>query len=706
MSPAPAVRRAITVLALDHAVGGYLYGLRQPFLKARLRFDLPASIDWAEIDRTLQATIPAGGEAAPVFDDAPLAGMIQRLLHWTAVLQRHLFQPVLETGRVLGFGQRDPQVALLALPTLEHTIATPALNIVIVLIDGALAAQRPTAERTAEVQPEIDRLRQAGEPLGVSASMNRFLAAAQKKGMPWQRVSGKVFQIGYGARSRWLDSSFTDATSTLGTGLARNKAAAAEVMRRAGIPVPDHALVYDETQAVQVAETLGYPVVVKPRDMDGGHGVFAGLKSADKVRKAFAEARKYSEHVLVESFIEGLDYRMIVLHGRLIFAAERIPGGVIGDGTSTVRQLLDRQNSEPPPHLGGKGTLYRLDFDGEAADLLAERGLDESSVPPEGVRLRLRSAANVASGGSVRAVFDQVHPDNALLAERAVRALNLDIAGLDLLIPDIARSWKETGAGVCEVNAQPNFGPLTTAHVYGEILDKLIQGQGRIPIAVIVGAPVGSQACRLVARLMGAAGLTVGVATPDDAWIGADQVLAQPAGTFAAARVLLADRSVQAAVVAVDDAAVLATRLPFDRCRVVAFAGGAQGTLADLARALSPMIGARTVINAGDPACMALASQARGETLHYSAEPAGGGAGLWVDTAGRRLLITGKAGDAVEIALERAPDSSLGPCSADDIALAAAVAQALGCSAAHLRQGLAGVGLQAAAPSVQQKRRR
>jgi cyanophycin synthetase len=710
MSATPAVRRAITVLQLDHAVGGYLYGLRQPFLKVRLRFDLPVHIDWAEIDATLQAAIPVdGGEPAPVFDAAPLAGTVQRLLHWTAALQRSLSQPVTEAGRSLGFGRLDPQVTVLALPTADHAIGIPALNLVVALIEGALAGERPAAERIAALRPDIDWLTQAGAPLGVSASMNRFLAAAHKAGMPWQRVAAKIFQIGHGARSRWLDSSFTDATSSLGVALARDKAAAARVLRQAGIPVPDHIVVHDETQAVAAAERLGYPVVVKPMDKDGGRGVFAGLKSPDKVRKGFAEAREYSENLLVETFIEGRDYRMVVLHGRLIFAAERIPGGVTGDGVSTVRQLLDRQNSEPPPHLGGQGTLYKLIFDQEAADLLAERGMDETSVPAADLRVRLRSAANVASGGSVRAVFDQVHPDNARLAERAVRALRLDIAGVDLLIPDIGRSWMETGAGVCEVNAQPNFGPMTAAHIYGEILGHLIQGQGRIPIAVIVGAPAGSQACRLVARMMTAAGLKVGIATPDGAWVGADQLVARPAGTFATARALLGDRSVQAAVVAVDDAAVLTTGLPFDRCTVIAFAGAGLADAADdglnrLARALAPMATARTVLNADDPASLALTPLADAETLLYSAGPKGGEADVRVEAAGERprLSIGRNAGDALEIELNQpaGDDPILDACSAEDIALAAAVAHGLGCSAAHLRQGLAGVWRQPAAAAT------
>jgi cyanophycin synthetase len=655
----------ITLVRIDHAAGGYLHGLTQPFLKARLRFDLPASMDWAQIDAALQAAIPVEGDAPPAFDDAsPMEAAIQRLIHWTAALQRHASQPVFETGRVLARGGAGGRVAVLALPAIDPDIAPPALNVVMALIKGG-----PSAEPLAAARREIDRLKALGAERGISASMNRFLAAAHSRRIPWRRLSGKIFQIGHGARSRWLNSSFTDATSALGAGLARDKAATAQVLRQAGIPVPDHHLAKDVEAAVRAAEMLGYPVVVKPMDQDGGHGVFAGLKSPDQVRKAFAEARKYSENVLVETFVEGRDYRMIVVQGRLAFAVERIPGGVVGDGISTVRQLVDRQNSAPPPHLGGKGTLYRLNFDDEAVDLLAERGLNGDSVPADGLRIRLRSAANVASGGLAEAVFDQVHPDNARLSERAVRALNLDVAGLDLLIPDIARSWMETGAGVCEVNAQPSFTPLS-AHINGLIVESLVQGQGRIPIAVIVGPPPGSQACRIVARMLAAASLTPGTATPNGVWIGAHQVVAGPVDAFTGARVLIADRTVQAAVIAVGDAAALTTGLPFDRCAVIALAGSRLAgapqaeTFDDLVRALSPMAGAKVVINRGDPACMAYAPRIAGrEVILYAPEAAVDG------------LAQGQGAIA---------------CSAEDAALAVAVARALGCGEAHLRQGLAG----------------
>ncbi len=238
-------------------------------------------------------------------------------------------------------------------------------------------------------------------------------------------------------------------------------------MRQAGLPAPNHQAVNDEDSAVRAAEALGYPVVVKPSDKDGGVGVSVGLKTPEAVRKAFRRAREYSRAILVESFIEGRDYRLITLNGQLIWAVERVPGGVTGDGKSTIRQLVDQLNADPLRTDGPGGKLRPLLFDEEAAELLAERGMDETTIPTAGARIALRGAANVASGGTPVDVFDQVHIDNRQLAERAARAFRLDVAGIDLLIPDISRSWKETGAGICEINAQPCFGRATAGHLAG-----------------------------------------------------------------------------------------------------------------------------------------------------------------------------------------------------------------------------------------------
>ncbi|MFI4976967.1 MAG: acetate--CoA ligase family protein [Caulobacterales bacterium] len=711
----------VAVLAIDHAVGGYLHGLAQPFLQAHLRFALPAAVDWAPVDEALATAIADADPPGLALSTAPVAGALQRILHWTAEFQRSATDAVFEAGRILWQIGDGAELTVVALPTIDATIAAPALTAVTGIIGSGVEGKRTPPALLAAVQTEIDQLMETRRRRLNSggADMNHFLRAAHERRMPWCRVGGSgVFQIGHGARAHWLESTFTDATSVLGARIARNKAAAASVLRQIGLPVPPHLAVRDEEMAVTAAQELGYPVVVKPLDVDGGFGVHVGLKTPEAVRGAYSDARRHSERVLVEKLVEGRDYRLYVFREKLIWAIERVPGGVTGDGERSVRQLLEAVNLEPR-RTGREATSMKpMIFDAEAVALLAERGMDADSIPAQGERIRLRGAANINSGGEPFPVLDKVHPDNKMLVERAARALRLDLAGVDLLIPDIGQSWRETGAGICEVNGQPTFGTAVSGHLYGEVLDLLIQGDGRIPIAMVVGAPDGSKACELLARIVGAAGPRVGLATRDGVWIGRDSVLPGPADTFAGARLLIGDPAVEAAIVAVHDLRSATTGMPFDRCAVVALAGsdlentGGGGSFQTLAQALLPMTLGRVVINAQDFGCMGLAPQAQDRQLIlFAAEPglgpvlehrAKGGAAVWVEETadGGRVVVAAGAGEPLIIALANSARDDDLRCGPRAVALAVAVAGALGCGESQLRQGLAGLRLQAAPARV------
>jgi hypothetical protein len=203
-----------------------------------------------------------------------------------------------------------------------------------------------------------------------------FLAAAAELGVPWRRLRGQLVQLGQGANARWLESSWTDRTSAIGSGLARNKQAGAALLRINGLPVPDHHLVETADEALRQAQALGYPVVVKPVDRDGGEGVRAGLEDAAAVRAAFDEALKLSARVLVEKHVPGRDYRLQVVDGEVQGVLERVPGGVVGNGRDSVRVLLEQQNHDRRTALDDRRYLYAMDFDDEAVKLLSSPGPD------------------------------------------------------------------------------------------------------------------------------------------------------------------------------------------------------------------------------------------------------------------------------------------------------------------------------------------
>jgi cyanophycin synthetase len=426
-----------------------------------------------------------------------------------------------------------------------------------------------------------------------STNSLHFLRTAHQRDIPWQLVSQPVYRLGWGHRSRWLDSTLTDRTPGIGVGLAHNKHRSAELLNRLGLPVPSHAVVSSADSAERHAAALGYPVVVKPVDTDGGRGVTTNLCSPEAVRAAFATAAEHSTKVMVQKHVGGRDYRLTVFQGRLVWAIMRAPGGVTGDGSHDVAELVERLNA-------GRYAAKMLHLDAAALDLLAEQGLTRDSVPEPGQFVRLRTAANVTQGGTAVAVLDQVHPDNRILAERVAAAFRLDIAGIDLLIDDISRSWMETGAYICEVNAQPQLGITTQQHLYGAILDELVPHGGRIPTAVIVGAEAEKMAADILRRMGGSR--AAGTASSGGAWIGGRQVLPAQAGLHAATQLLLSSTDVELALVAVSNDAVLKSGLAFDRYDLLVVAGAGPSWLPATVEMVEPNNAGPTLFAREDPA--------------------------------------------------------------------------------------------------------
>jgi cyanophycin synthetase len=360
-----------------------------------------------------------------------------------------------------------------------------------------------------------------------------------------------------------MDSSFTENTSIIATRLARNKFNAAAILKNAGIPVPEHRVLRDVENAVKVANQLGYPVVVKPINQDGGNGVAAGLKDEELVRQAFVAAKKFSKEVLIEKHIEGNDYRLQVFRGKLVWVSHRQPGGVTGDGKSTIKQLLETLNQEPlRGEPGSNALLKRIHLDDEANALLAEQNVKLTTKPKAGEFIRLRRIANVASGGRPMVVdLAEVHPDNQKLVELTARTLRLDMAGVDLIIPDIKQSWLTSGAAICEVNAQPQVWPQLTT----ELLKKITRGQGRIPVIFALGTQQHQQWINSMAESIAQLGCRVGIAEKHQARLGADVVMYNSQNVLQSAQALLMNKQVDALLVCVDDTELAKLGLPCDK---------------------------------------------------------------------------------------------------------------------------------------------
>ncbi|ASQ90567.1 hypothetical protein CHL67_06200 [Prosthecochloris sp. GSB1] len=554
-----------------HSLEGYGFGSRYPVATLSLRGRAMESSDIEALDALLLETVletGCGGEENREPDD-PFCATIQWIVGAVYRLQKTADLPVYERGGLL---EQDGERARIFIPVVAGggKAVLELLKNILELIDCRLDGKPPhkTLKRLALVVAEIRKSVQKG------SNVRFFVQAAFDMGMPFRELPSRLVQYGQGMRGRWMHSSFSEETSLISARTARNKMHATAILRRAGIPVPEHKMADTEGRAERIAEQFGYPVVIKPADLDGGVGVSAGLQNRGELVRAFNQARRASRSILVEKHVEGRDYRITVFRGEVVSAVERVPGGVTGDGRHTVRELLERLNAEPLRGAGRNAQLKQVAWDNEAIALLEEAGLEANSVPVEGRFVRLRRTANLATGGTPVRVLDRMHPDNRRLAVRAARILRLDIAGIDLLMPDIGRSWREAGGVVCEVNAQPSLGGQTVGGtLYAPILRALVPAGGRIPVVLVLGADASVSIVRAVETALLEKGITVGCRDADGVRIGGDAVRDGYVEPLDAGEMFVIDNSVEAIVLAVDDDSVLFTGLPFARFDMLVLAG-------------------------------------------------------------------------------------------------------------------------------------
>lgn len=479
-----------------NATPGMGFGFRQPVMTAVVRAEgVPAGCAPWQLDalaalcRALDIEDVPGSAVGTAFD----AG--RWIAHLAHGLQANARLPVFQPAHVVipmqAAGDGPQRMGGLIAPYVDRQATIDALQYaaravsVVLQARDAAAAQALLERFVIDAQPLQARLRGISDD-GVNTY--RILAAADKARIPCIQLVGSAYLVGQGHRSRWLHSTFTDRTSRIGSQIAGNKAATSTVLAANGLPVARHLHASSAAEAVKAADSLGYPVVVKPLDRDNGVGVHAGLTDAAQVERLAGEALTHSDALLVERFQAGRDYRLTVMNGETIKAIERVPGSVVGNGRDDIRTLVAQAGADAAAkrrsHERGRD---RLALDAEALELMALAGLDAASVPADGQRIVLRRRSNVSSGGTTRLV-ERMHPDNRRLAEDAARALRLDVAGVDLILPDIERSWRETGGIVCEVNGQPQLGEQGTPGLYQLFLTRLLGGDGRIPTTLVLSS--------------------------------------------------------------------------------------------------------------------------------------------------------------------------------------------------------------------------
>ncbi len=384
-----------------------------------------------------------------------------------------------------------------------------------------------------------------------------LVRAAEERGIPWLRLNAQsLIQFGHGKYQQRIQATVTGKTSYIAVELAGDKDETNRILHSLGLPVPRQALVSQQSDAVQAAAKLGGPVVVKPYNGNHGRGITINIRQPDDIRAAYQAASAHSKSVIVETYIPGDDHRLLVVNGELIAATRRTPGHVVGDGRSTVAELVEQVNQDPRRGVGHEKVLTRLELDAQAEMMLARVGYSATSVPGDGEAVYLRSTANLSTGGTATDVTDSIHPDNRDMAVRAVRAIGLDVGGVDFISTNIAESYKAVGGGICEVNAAPGFrmhvapSEGTPRDAAGPVIDMLFPPGTpvRVPIAAVTGTNGKTTTARMLAHIAKLAGYTPGLTTTDGVYIDGQRTVEGDMTGPVSARMVLSDPHVDIAV--------------------------------------------------------------------------------------------------------------------------------------------------------------
>jgi len=507
------------------------------------------------------------------------------------------------------------------------------------LLDSLLPEELRSAEHPADfdLAEERDELIRFTQRRALGPSTASLVRAAEERDIPWVRLNQySLVQLGFGKNQRRIQATITSQTRHIAVEIASDKEEAAGILSKLGLPVPQQRIVRTEEGAVRAARRIGHPVVVKPLNANHGRGASLNLQDDEHVATAFGHANQYSRSVIVESFIEGEDHRMVVVNGELIAVARRVPGHVVGDGERTIGELVDITNADPRRGIGHEKVLTRIEIDHQAERLLEQYGYDLGTVPADGEIVYLRSTGNLSTGGTAVDVTDQVHPDNREMAVRAALAVGLDVAGVDFLTTDITESYKDVGGAICEVNAAPGFRMHVAPSegeprdVAGPVIDMLFPSgtPSRIPIAAITGTNGKTTTSRMLAHIHKLTGKHVGLATTDGVYIDGHATVEGDMTGPIAARMVLSDPAVDVAVVETARGGLLRAGMGYRNCDVSCCLNVAEDhlglrgidTLEQLAEVKRIPIEVTTntvVLNADDPLCLKMADHTKAQHICY-----------------------------------------------------------------------------------------
>jgi len=468
-------------------------------------------------------------------------------------------------------------------------------------------------------------------------STRSLVQAAEQRGIPWLRMNDQsLVQLGHGKYQQRIQATVTGKTPHIAVELASDKEETNKILGALGLPVPRQDLVQSADGAVRAARSLGGLVVTKPYNGNHGRGITIGISGDEAVREGFKAAHEHSRSVIVETFVAGDDHRLLVVNGELIAATKRTPGHVVGDGLKTIAQLVEIVNQDPRRGVGHEKVLTRLVLDAQAQMMMERVGYTADSVPKEDEVVYLRSTANLSTGGTATDVTDIIHPDNRDMAVRAVRAIGLDVGGVDFISPNIAESYKSIGGAICEINAAPGFrmhvapSTGTPRDAAGPVVDMLFPPgtPSRVPIAAITGTNGKTTTARMLAHVTKMAGYTPGLTTTDGVYIDGQRTVEGDMTGPVSARMVLADPQIDIAILETARGGLLRAGMAVRNVDVGAVLNvqsdhlGLKGidTLEQLAEVKRVVVEVATecaVLNADDPNVLKMSGYTDAKTICY-----------------------------------------------------------------------------------------